>query len=69
MITPEQIKAARGLLSISQTQLATSAKVSPSTICRIEKSGGAGFAVTLAKIERALRAAGVRFTETGVERA
>lgn len=69
MITPAQIRAARGLLSINQSQLAARAKVSPATITRIESGENGGFAVTLAKIERALKAAGIRFTDTGVERA
>ena len=37
LLTPEQVKAARALLAWSQQELATQARVSPSTIADFER--------------------------------
>jgi transcriptional regulator with XRE-family HTH domain len=60
ILTPEQIRAARGLLNWSARQLAETARVGLSTVQRFEGGG----AITLANLEAmrtALIAAGVEF--------
>ena len=63
MIRSEQIKAARALLDLSQTQLAEMAEVGVATVKRIEAAKGeiTGTASTLWKIQNALEKAGVVF--------
>lgn len=61
-ISSAQVRAARGLLDWTGRQLAEKAKVSFSTIRRLEKDGPAGLsAASLAAIEAAFRVAGVTF--------
>jgi transcriptional regulator with XRE-family HTH domain len=64
LITIEQIRAARGLLGWSQTELASRAGLSLPTVKRVE----AGFGPRVsdearAKLQRALEAAGIDFIE------
>jgi transcriptional regulator with XRE-family HTH domain len=62
MIDAAQVRAARGLLNISQTDLARIASVHVATIRRLESATGVrGAADTLWKMQQALEAAGVEF--------
>lgn len=63
MITPGQIRAARGLLDLTQADLATKAGVSLPTIKRHEKgvSDHKVIQETRDKIQRALEKAGIEF--------
>ena len=62
MIDAAQIRAARALLKLSQTEVAKIASVHVATIRRLEASTGIrGAADTLWKIQQALEAAGVEF--------
>ena len=62
MIDAAQVRAARGLLNISQTDLAAIACVHVATIRRLEAATGVrGAADTLWKMQQALEAAGVEF--------
>jgi len=63
MITAEQIRGARAMLRIEQTELAMLAGVSVETIKRIERKPGpvSAFAATLQAIRTALENAGVEF--------
>jgi predicted transcriptional regulator len=63
MLTSEQVRAARAMLRIEQRELAAKAEVSLETIKRIEQAPGpiTALSTTLAKIVRALEAAGVIF--------
>ena len=62
MITAAQIRAARGLLNLSQGQLAEMAGLGIATVKRIEASSEVrGAATTLWKIQAALEAAGIEF--------
>ena len=64
MITIEQLRAARGLLGWSQTELAVRAGLSLPTVKRLE--GGFGPRVSVearAKLQQALEAAGVEFID------
>lgn len=62
MIDAAQVRAARGLLNISQTDLAKIASVHVATIRRLEAATGVrGAADTLWKMQQALEAAGVEF--------
>ena len=70
MISPRQIRAARQLLGWLQSDLSSSAGVSLSGIRDIERGARDPRVSTVAKIEAALKAAGVRFfdeDETGGE--
>jgi transcriptional regulator with XRE-family HTH domain len=60
-ITPAQIRAARGLLDISQQALADLSKVSLRTIVQIERGKKAASASILQAIALSLEAAGVEF--------
>jgi transcriptional regulator with XRE-family HTH domain len=64
MITSEQIRGARAMLRIEQSDLAARAGVSLETIKRIERSPGevSAMAATVEKIRRALEDSGVEFT-------
>jgi transcriptional regulator with XRE-family HTH domain len=62
MIDPGQIKAARGLLNLSQRELAKIAAVHVATIRRVEAAAEIrGAAETLWKIQTALETAGIEF--------
>lgn len=63
MIYPEQIRAARALLGLSQTELSELAGVGVATVKRIEVATGEirGAAQTIWKIQMALEKAGVSF--------
>lgn len=61
MITPSQCRAARGLLNWSQTDLATGAAVSVSTVARFELGTGSPHALIQQALARAMENAGVRF--------
>jgi transcriptional regulator with XRE-family HTH domain len=65
MIFPIQIRAARGLVGLSQQDLAEHASVSLGTIKRIEAAGIelSGTAQTMARIQRALENAGIIFID------
>ena len=64
MISPHQIRAARALAGLSQTQVAEAARVSSMTVKRAEGSGKpAASAAAVAAIRSALEAAGVVFIE------
>jgi predicted transcriptional regulator len=67
MITPQQMKAARALLGMSQTMLAQAAGVSLPTIQRMEASTGnvRGNVDSLVKVIEALGAAGVELIGEG----
>ena len=62
MIEPAQIRAARGLLALSQAELAKMASLSVASVKRLEAAAGLrGAAETVWKIQKALEAAGVEF--------
>lgn len=62
MLFPAQIRAARAMLNISQTELSARSGVGVATIKRIEKGRGlSGSARTLVKIQNALEEGGVEF--------
>src|SRR3546814_8959617 len=61
MITPAQIRAARGLLGWSQDQLATAANVGLSTLKDAESGKRDPIASNIEAIRWALEAAGVKF--------
>jgi transcriptional regulator with XRE-family HTH domain len=62
MITSAQIRAARGLLNLSQVQLAKLAGLGIATVKRIEASSEIrGAATTLWSIQNALEEAGIKF--------
>jgi transcriptional regulator with XRE-family HTH domain len=69
-ITGEQIRAARALLRIEQDELARLARVSVTTVRRLEAVGGIGRVAdaTIADIRRALEGAGAEFIPDGVRR-
>jgi transcriptional regulator with XRE-family HTH domain len=70
MITPEQIRAARALLRIEQDDLARRARVSISTIRRLEAANGAGRVSDAAvnDVRKVLEQAGAEFIDDGVRR-
>lgn len=62
MVTPDQLRAARALLGLSQPQVAEAAKVSTMTVKRAEGSGKPpASADAMNAIRAALEAAGVQF--------
>lgn len=65
MIYPAQIRAARGLLAISQTELSQRAKVGIATVKRIERTNEdlRVTVETLLRIQRALESAGIIFID------
>lgn len=66
MMTVAQARAARGLLGWSQTRLAQAAGLSLPTVKRFETAVGAAVSKdAVAKLQRALEAAGVEFTNGG----
>ena len=70
LISPEQIRAARALLRMEQSELAQSAGVSLTTIRRAEAYGDAARVTpdTIGRIRQALEAAGAKFLDHGVRR-
>jgi len=73
LLTAEQIRAARAMLRLEQSELAAAAGVSVETVKRLEAQDGpllTGRAATIDAIEKALIKAGVEFTngdEPGVK--
>jgi predicted transcriptional regulator len=62
-ITPEQTRAARALLGITQDDLAAQSEVSQRTIASFEIGERKPLPSNLAALQRALEAAGVRFID------
>jgi len=60
-MTPEQCRAARAMLSISQDDLATVTGVSKRTIAGFEMGANSPYARTISTIRQALESAGVVF--------
>lgn len=67
MATADQIRAARALLHLDQTDLARRAEISVATLRRLESSGPVSSAV-VARVTAALEATGVEFIPQGVRR-
>lgn len=67
-MTPDQCRAARGLLGWSQDNLATAAQVSIRTIQAFELGQRDPIPATVAALQRALEEAGVEFIAGGVRR-
>jgi transcriptional regulator with XRE-family HTH domain len=65
MIAPHQIRAARAMLGMKQSELSEAAGVSLATLNNIERDVSDPRASTLAAIQRALEAAGVEFIGNG----
>ena len=63
-ISPEQCRAARGLLNLSQWDLADAAGVGRSTVADFERAARSPTTENLAAIRRALEAAGVEFIDS-----
>lgn len=63
MITPEQCRAARGLLAWSQQELAQKARVGTVTVHQLEAAISRPRPATLDVIKRAFEAAGVEFID------
>lgn len=63
MITPEQCRAARGLLGWNQLDLATNAGVGIVTVRQLEAGLHKPRRATLSVVRRALEAAGVEFID------
>ena len=68
--TGRQLAAARTIAGLSQSELATSAKISIPTLKRMEASDGpaVGMANNIDAVVRALEAAGVTFLADGEEK-
>ena len=67
-ISPAQCRAARGLVDLTQDQLAKLSGVSKRTIAGFETERTVPIPANLRAIQHALETAGVRFTQLGVER-
>jgi transcriptional regulator with XRE-family HTH domain len=65
MITPRQIRAARGLLNWSQQELADSAIISLNALARLERGAVDPRTSTLSAVEKALTDAGIEFLPEG----
>lgn len=65
-MSPEQCRAARGWLDLSQSQLAEAANVSLSTVRDFEKGRRVPIGNNLSAIKGALEAKGVTFIEAGI---
>ena len=63
MLTPEQCRAARGLLAWSQTELAEKARVGVVTVHQLEAASSQPRPATLDVIRRAFESAGVEFID------
>lgn len=61
MITPEQIRGARAMLSLTQAELAEKAGISTTGLNNIERGNADPKASTLRAIQGALESAGVQF--------
>lgn len=66
-MTPEQCRAARGWLDISQDELAKAANVSLSTVRDYEKGRRTPIGNNLVAIRSALETKGIALTEKGIE--
>lgn len=66
-VTPAQLRAARAMVKLTVDQLAEASSVSRGSIIRFENERGAMRASGEKALQSALEAAGVRFTERGVE--
>ncbi len=66
-LSGRQIAAGRTLVGMSQTDLASTARISVPTLRRMEASEGAtsGYVNNVESVRRALEAAGVEFTNGG----
>lgn len=67
MITPQQIRGARAMLGLKQSDLAVLCGLSTTGLNNIERGVSDPKASNLAAIQRALEAAGVEFIEGGVK--
>lgn len=65
-MTPEQSRAARGWLDISQAELAEAANVSLSTVRDFEKGRRAPIGNNLNAMRAALESRGIELTEKGI---
>ena len=65
-LTPEQVKAGRALLALSQQELAVAARVSPSTIADFERGSRTPVANNAQAIRDALEGRGLQFLAGGV---
>jgi transcriptional regulator with XRE-family HTH domain len=65
MITKGQCRAARGLVGLSQRELALSAKVAHRTLTDFERGARSPHPRTIEAIQRALEAGGVEFSDDG----
>lgn len=65
-MSPEQCRAARGWLDLSQSQLAEAANVSLSTVRDFEKGRRVPIGNNLNAIKGALEAKGIQFTGYGI---
>src|ERR1700674_2669182 len=66
MITADQLRAARALLRLDQSDVARRARVSPATLRRVERSADKASSRAIMSIQHALEAAGVEFIDNGV---
>jgi predicted transcriptional regulator len=62
MISPSQIRGARAMLGLTQSDLAAKAGISKTALISIETSTSDPKASTLSAIQKALEVAGVEFT-------
>ncbi|WP_151720472.1 helix-turn-helix transcriptional regulator [Gemmobacter serpentinus] len=67
-MTPEQSKAGRALVGMSQQDLADAAEVAKATIANFEVGKRTPYKRTLDTLQKALEARGVRFTPDGVSK-
>ena len=65
MIAPSTCRAARGLIGMTQAELATAASVGLSTVRGFENGTSIPVSNNLAAIQRTLEAAGVEFLKEG----
>jgi predicted transcriptional regulator len=61
MISPSQIKGARAMLGLTQTELATAAGITKTALVNIETATSDPKSSTLSAIQKALESAGVEF--------
>lgn len=65
-MTPEQCRAGRALVAMSQQDLANASEVAKTTIINFETGKRQPYKRTIAAMQAALEARGVAFTEDGV---
>ena len=65
-MTPEQCRAARGWLDVSQTDLAQAGGVSLSTVRDFEKGRRVPIGNNMNALRAALESKGIKFTENGI---